>query len=202
MSKKWLNERRRDVFVKLAKEQGFRSRAAFKLLHIQNKYHIIKKGDIVIDLGAAPGGFSQVASKFTGDKGLVISIDIKPIKPFKEKNIIILNKDIYDPYLIKEIFKITNGKKVDVIISDVSPHLSGIHEIDIAKQLDIAHRCLEISNELLKRNGFLIIKLFENPETKKFEKNISKEYKKIKKEITPATKKSSSEFFLIVSKNF
>lgn len=202
MSKKWLIERRKDIFVKLAKEQGFRSRAAFKLLHIQKKYNIIKKGDIIIDLGAAPGGFSQVASRFTGEKGLVISIDIKPIKPFEEKNIIILNKDIYDPYLIKEIFKITNGKKVDVIISDVSPHLSGIHEIDIAKQMDVAYRCIEISNQLLKRNGFLIIKLFESLENKEFEKNISKEYKIIKKEITPATKKGSSEFFLITSKNF
>jgi 23S rRNA (uridine2552-2'-O)-methyltransferase len=202
MNKKWLQERRKDIFVKLAKNKGFRSRAAFKLLHIQKKYNIIKKGDIIIDLGAAPGGISQAASQLTGDKGLVISIDIKPIKPFEEKNIITLQKDINDPYLIKEIFKITNGKKVDVIISDVSPHLSGIHEIDIAKQLDIAYRCLEIANGLLKKDGFFIIKLFESPDAKEFEKNISEKYRIIKKEITPATKKGSSEYFLIISKNF
>ncbi|MEM1574358.1 MAG: RlmE family RNA methyltransferase [Nitrososphaerota archaeon] len=202
MNKKWLQERKKDIFVKLAKEKGFRSRAAFKLLHIQKKYNIIKKGDIIIDLGAAPGGISQAASRLTGDKGLVISIDIKPIEPFKEKNIVILQKDIYDPYLVKEIFKITNGKKADVIISDTSPHLSGVREIDIAKQLDLAYRCLEIANDLLKKNGFFIIKLFESSEVKEFEKNISKKYKIIKKEITPATRKGSSEYFLITSKNF
>jgi 23S rRNA (uridine2552-2'-O)-methyltransferase len=200
MNKRWLEERKKDIFVKLAKDKGFRSRAAFKLLHIQKKYNIIKKGDIIIDLGAAPGGISQAASQLTGDKGLVISIDIKPIKPFKEKNIKILQKDINDPFLIKEIFKITNGKKVDVIISDVSPHLSGIREIDIAKQLDLAYRCLEIANELLKENGYFIIKLFESPEAKEFEKNILKKYKLIKKEITPATRKGSSEFFYILLK--
>ncbi len=200
MNKRWLEERKKDIFVKLAKDKGFRSRAAFKLLHIQKKYNIIKKGDIIIDLGAAPGGISQVASQLTGDKGLVISIDIKPIKPFKEKNIKVLQKDINDPFLIKEIFKITNGKKVNVIISDVSPHLSGIREIDIAKQLDLAYRCLEIANELLKENGYFIIKLFESPEAKEFEKNILKEYKLIKKEITPATRKGSSEFFYILLK--
>jgi 23S rRNA (uridine2552-2'-O)-methyltransferase len=200
MNKRWLEERKKDIFVKLAKDKGFRSRAAFKLLYIQKKYNIIKKGDIIIDLGAAPGGISQAASQLTGDKGLVISIDIKPIKPFKEKNIKILQKDINDPFLIKEIFKITNGKKVDVIISDVSPHLSGIREIDIAKQLDLAYRCLEIANELLKENGYFIIKLFESPEAKEFEKNILKKYKLIKKEITPATRKGSSEFFYILLK--
>jgi 23S rRNA (uridine2552-2'-O)-methyltransferase len=200
MNKRWLEERKKDIFVKLAKDKGFRSRAAFKLLYIQKKYNIIKKGDIIIDLGAAPGGISQAASQLTGDEGLVISIDIKPIKPFKEKNIKILQKDINDPFLIKEIFKITNGKKVDVIISDVSPHLSGIREIDIAKQLDLAYRCLEIANELLKENGYFIIKLFESPEAKEFEKNILKKYKLIKKEITPATRKGSSEFFYILLK--
>src|SRR5687768_1014651 len=113
-----------DRYYKKAKQEGYRSRAAYKLLELQQRYRLLRPGDAVVDLGAAPGGWLQVAAKIVGQSGKVIGIDLQPIKPFNERNIIVLEDDIYGPevkYKIKELI----GGPADSVISDLAPKLSG-----------------------------------------------------------------------------
>ncbi|MEM2539665.1 MAG: RlmE family RNA methyltransferase [Candidatus Methanomethylicia archaeon] len=149
-----------DPYYKLARNLGYRSRAAFKLLEINKKFKIIKNGFSVLDLGAAPGGWIQVVREAVGSKGLIVAVDLKYIKPLPWSNVVTIRGNVENEELIKAL-KNKFNERFDVILSDLSPNITGIWEIDHARQIFLTYRALKIANNLLKKNGAMIAKVFQ-----------------------------------------
>ncbi len=181
----------------MAKKEGYPSRAAYKLKHIQRQYSIIGPGDVVVELGAAPGGMLKVASQLVGEKGLVLGVDVRPISCTGE-NIRHLKIDIYDPLAPREILRLLEGAGCDVLISDASPNLIGVPEIDTLRQLDLVIRCCEIADEVLKDDGNIMLKAFECPELARLDRVLRGCFKNYKRVTTPPSlRKHSSEVYLV-----
>lgn len=196
MSKKWNKERKDEEYYKKAKKESYRSRASYKLLQLNNKFNIIKKGDMVIDLGAAPGGWSQIALDKVGEEGLVIGVDLHRIKPMEGDNFIGITGDFTSEETVEEIFKIT-GRKVDIILSDASPQLSGVKDVDQVRAMDLALGVLKISGLILKPHGSLIMKAFQGEEFETLLNEIKKEFKNVKTTKPPSSRKKSVEMYII-----
>jgi len=139
LPKAWLQDRKRDYYYKKAKEEKYRSRAAYKLLQAVKKYHFIMEGDVVLDLGAAPGGWVQAARKNVGSEGYVLGVDLKSIEPFEEENVRTITGDITDEETLHEILGLL-PREADAVISDASPNISGVWEVDHARQMGLALR--------------------------------------------------------------
>ncbi len=184
-----------DFYYQQARSQGYRSRASFKLLQINNKFKVFRKGQTIIDLGASPGGWSQVASHLVGGNGKVIAIDKSYISPFKEKQVEILNKDILNrnlPTIILETYGKTDG-----LISDCSPNISGDFSRDHSIQISLARRALTLTQSLLKVNGFFICKLFQGTELPEFMKEMKEHFKTTKLYKPAASRKKSAEIYAV-----
>ncbi|HET9549987.1 MAG TPA: RlmE family RNA methyltransferase, partial [Candidatus Binatia bacterium] len=147
----------RDSYYKKAKQEGYRSRAAYKLLELQQRYRLLKPGDAVVDLGAAPGGWLQVAAKSVGQNGKIIGVDLQPIEPFRERNIILLQGDMARNEIQEQIKTVLNGP-ADCVLSDLAPKLSGIRDADLARCLELNKAALEVAIQLLRLSGSLLIK--------------------------------------------
>lgn len=199
MSKKWNKERKDEPYYKMAKKESYHSRASYKLLQLNNKFKIIRQGDYVLDLGAAPGGWSQVALEKVGEEGLVIGVDLQRIKPMEGGNFIGIMGDFTSAETKKQILDIT-GRKVDVILSDASPQLSGIKDVDQIRSLELALAVLEISKSMLKPRGTLIMKAFQGEEFENLLKTIKKEFKIVKTTKPPSSRKKSVEMY-VMAKN-
>ena len=184
-----------DHFYLKAKYKGFRSRASYKLFEINDKFKIFKKGQIVIDLGASPGGWSQVASKKVGLEGKVIAIDKAYISPFNEKNIEIVNRDIFDKELDNYI--LSRYGKVNVLISDCAPNISGDYNRDHSIQMSLAHRALELSKVLVKEKGYFVCKVFQGSEHQDFIRLMKETFKEVKLFKPKASRKKSAEIYVI-----
>lgn len=197
MPQAWLQNRGRDQFFRKAKETGFRSRAAFKLLAIQEKFGFLRAGDVVVDLGAAPGGMTQVAAEIVGEKGLVVAVDIKIIPEMPLRNVRYLTKDILDNDLAGAITECTGNRSPDKLISDASPNFSGKRELDITNQLALARRAIDLSKSLLRKDGGAAVKVFECPEITLLEKRLASNFRSVRRYIAPATRRHSSELFLV-----
>jgi 23S rRNA (uridine2552-2'-O)-methyltransferase len=196
---RWYKEKKREHYYKKAKKFGYRSRSSFKLMQIQRKYNIIKLRDIVIDLGAAPGGWSQIAKEFCGENGLVIGIDLSYIKPIK--NIIFFKGDITEEKTINKIINYLNNKKADIILSDLSPNISGNYNLDQARSVYLCNKALNICEKILKYNGNFVCKVFEGSDLKEFVNDLNSNFKFVNIFNPPASRKSSSELY-IISKNY
>ena len=133
MPTRWYLEKKREHFYKQAKKDGYRARSAFKLLQIQKRYGILKQGDTVVDLGAAPGGWSQVVKEIVGDEATVIGIDLLQIQPIE--GITFLQGDMTEEESIQNILDLTDENNVDVVISDMSPNISGNYSMDQARSI-------------------------------------------------------------------
>lgn len=192
----WLQKHRKDHYFKLAKEKGYRSRSAYKLLQISRNCNLLKQSKKVVDLGAAPGGWIQVARDFIGDDGLILGIDKKPIKPFEYENIETFEMNVNDDCIFDTILDKAHGK-VDVVISDLSPSISGARSFDNFRQIDLAERALEIAKKLLKKNGNFLVKIFDSPESQEFFKKVKKSFKKAKQIKPDASARKSSEIFFV-----
>ena len=186
---------REDFYYQQARTKGYRSRASFKLLQINNKFSVFRKGQIIIDLGASPGGWSQIASHLVGESGKVIAIDKSYISPFKEKNVVILNKDILNRDLSTIILK--SYGKTDGLISDCSPNITGDFSRDHSIQISLARRALALTQDLIKDNGFFICKLFQGTELQEFMKETKEHFKTTKLYKPAASRKKSAEIYVV-----
>lgn len=196
MPKAWLQERKRDYYYKKAKEEKYRSRAAYKLFQVVEKHHFIKKGDVVLDLGAAPGGWVQAARRIVGSKGFVLGVDLRPIEPFPEHNVRTITGDITEQEALQQILEFL-PRKADAVISDASPNISGIWEVDHARQIDLAQHALEIALETLKPSGNFFVKVFQGDMLNDFINKV-KQYFEVVKIIKPkASRAKSSEMFIL-----
>ena len=183
-SKIWLTRQHKDLFVKQAKQEGYRSRAAYKLLELQKKYTLLKPGMSVIDLGAAPGSWSQVAINCIAPEnhklqGKLLAVDILPIEPIK--NVDIINGDFTNELIFKTICDklILGDKKVDVILSDLAPNLTGIWAVDIPKAMYLNELSMNLVQRLLKKNGDFVIKLFNGEGVAEYLSILRKSFSKV-----------------------
>lgn len=158
-SKKWLQEHFNDRFVQQAKKEGFRSRAVYKLLEIQEKDRILKPGMSVVDLGAAPGGWSQIAVKIVGSAGNVYALDILAMDPLPD--VVFIQGDFREQEVLERLIALTGGSKIDLVISDMAPNISGIKDVDQVCAIYLAELALDAATRLLKANGGLIVKVFQ-----------------------------------------
>ncbi|MBS7655927.1 RlmE family RNA methyltransferase [Candidatus Bathyarchaeota archaeon] len=195
-SKLWLEKRHKDQFHKLASKLGYRSRAAFKLLQIAEKHPLLKKGDKVLDLGAAPGGWIQAAEKIIGDKGFIYAIDVKPIQPLNLNNVKTEVLDLTSEHVASKIFDLTKGK-VDVVLSDASPKFSGVLELDAYRQYYLAKKSLEIAEKTLKKGGNFLVKMLQSKELKAFKEELKIKFEKVKLIKPLASRKESSEIYVL-----
>lgn len=186
----------KDQYRKLAKEQGYRSRSAYKLLEINNKHNLIKLNDTILDIGCAPGGWLQVARKLSGPNGTVIGIDITPIRTIN--GISTLQVDIEDENVIEKIRK-NFPVSFDVILSDLSPKVSGIWHFDHERQIFLTLVALQISSKLLKRGGNAIFKIFDGSYSGQVKQEAAKIFLKVATSKPKASRQKSSEYYLVCS---
>ena len=187
---------RKDFYYKRAKEEGYRSRAAYKLIEINDRYHIIKKGDDVVDLGCAPGGFLQVASRLVGDGGKVVGIDLVAVTPVAP-NTNTIEGDFTDREKIYEILKVSDNKKFDVLLSDMAPHTSGIQFRDAYLSFKLAELAIDSLPSLLKKGGNTLIKIFEGEEFKSFVDRVRVLFEKVFITRPDSTRKGSKEIYVV-----
>ncbi|MDO8870893.1 MAG: SAM-dependent methyltransferase [Methanobacteriaceae archaeon] len=196
MGKRWQVEKKKEHYYKSAKKENYRSRASYKLIQLNKKFRVIKDGDHVVDLGAAPGGWSQVALEKVGETGTVLGVDLQKIKPFDEENFIFIQGDFTSSETQKEIYESLNGK-AEVIISDAAPSLSGIKDIDRIRIMDLADNVNKIAANLLKPKGALIMKTFQGPEFPELLKKLKNEFNVVKTTKPASSRKLSSEMYII-----
>ncbi len=196
LPKAWIQNRKRDYFYKKAKEEKYRSRASYKLFQALNKYHFMKRGDVVVDLGAAPGGWVQVAKKIVGNRGYVLGVDLKPIEPFPQANVRTIVGDITELETLQQILDLL-PRKADVVISDASPNISGIWEVDHARQIDLSNQALKISLEILGPSGNFFVKVFEGDMLSDFIRTVEKHFEVVRVIKPKASRAKSSELFIL-----
>ncbi|RLI24473.1 MAG: 23S rRNA (uridine(2552)-2'-O)-methyltransferase [Candidatus Hecatellales archaeon] len=196
LTRNWRLERRQDHYYWRAKREGYRSRAAYKLLEIHRKYGLLKPGFKVLDLGCSPGGWLQVALNIVGPKGRVLGVDVNPIKPFKAENLSFLQCDLRKPELPSLILKKLGGK-ADVVLSDASPNISGVWEVDHARQMELAEAAYRTALETLKPGGSLLVKVFEGDLLEGFRKTLKENFGKVRIVKPKASRSRSAEVYLL-----
>ena len=189
-------ERKKEEYYLKAKKQDYRSRASFKLLQLNRKFKLIRKGDSVVDLGAAPGGWSQVALEIVGEDGLVVAVDLNRIKPFPEENFHRIKGDFVAPETVKEIKHVLKGRS-DIVLSDASPKLSGIKDLDQVISIELARSVIKICEDVLKNKGNLIMKVFQGEGFPELLQDLKKKFRTVKTTKPPSSKKKSVEMYIV-----
>ncbi len=192
-SQRWLSRQHSDEYVKKSQSQGFRSRAAYKLLEIQEKDHIFRRGMTVVDLGAAPGSWAQVANSLIGDTGNLIALDILPMQAIAGVNII--QGDFTQESCLNELQALLNTTQLDVVLSDMAPNMSGNKVVDQAKSVYLAELALDFA--VNQRANCFLIKLFQGAEVDSYLKAIKSHYNEVKIRKPDASRKESKEFYLL-----
>jgi len=189
-----LADARKDQYRKLAKDQGYRARSAFKLLQLNGSYHILKRGSKVVDLGCAPGGWLQVATKEVGSSGKVVGIDLKPVEPVTGATV--LEGSIEDPNMLTEIADIIGGK-ADIVLSDLAPNVSGIWDIDQARQISLSTIALGFARQVLRAGGAAVFKVFEGEMLDEFKAELRKSFGRVLLSKPTASRQMSSELYMV-----
>ena len=185
-----------DRYYKKAKQQGYRSRAAYKLLELQERYRFLHSGDSVVDLGAAPGGWLQVAAKVVGHGGKIVAVDLQAIQPFHERNIVLLQGDMTDGDVREKVKQLLSGP-ADCVLSDLAPKLSGIRDADMARCFELNQIALSTAVELLRPGGTLLIKSFISEDLHAFTAAMKRHFLTVHRTKPEATRQGSSEFYFV-----
>jgi 23S rRNA (uridine2552-2'-O)-methyltransferase len=196
LPKAWIQNRKRDYYYQKAKAENYRSRATYKLSQAAKKYHFIRRGDVVVDLGAAPGGWIQAARKIVGKTGFVLGVDLKPIEPFPQEYVRTIVGDFTEPQTLQQILDFL-PRKADAVLSDASPNISGIWEVDNARQIDLAAQALKIALTVLRPSGNFFVKVFEGDMLPGFVKKVKKHFDVVKVVKPKASRAKSSEMYLL-----
>lgn len=189
-----LADARKDQYRRLAKDQGYRARSAYKLLQLNRSYHIIKKGSKVVDLGCAPGGWMQVVTNEVGQAGKVIGIDLKPVEPVAGATV--LKGSIEDNDTLEKIAGIL-GDKADVILSDLSPNVSGLWDIDHARQISLSTIALGFARQILRMGGSAVFKVFEGDTLSEFRAELKSSFGRVLLNKPLASRQESSELYIV-----
>jgi 23S rRNA (uridine2552-2'-O)-methyltransferase len=196
LPKAWIRERKRDYYYRLAKEEQYRSRAAYKLLEVAGKYDLIRHGDVVVDLGAAPGGWMQAARKTVGKNGFVLGVDLKLIKPINDENVRSIEGDITQSettFIINELLP----RAADVVLSDVAPNVSGVWELDHARQIELARKSLQLALQVLRPGGNFFVKVFQGNMLDDFVSEVRQCFSSVRLVKPRASRRKSAELFVL-----
>ena len=196
LPKAWIRERKNEYYYKKAKEENYRSRAIYKLVQANEKYGFIQRNDVVVDLGAAPGGWIQAARKMTGRNGYVLGVDLKPIEPFTQEYVRTIIADFSEPDIVDQIRSFL-PREADVVLSDAAPNITGVWEVDHAKQIDLATKALEIAQCVLHPNGNFFVKLFEGEMFNEYILTVKDLFETVKIVKPQASRQKSSEMYLL-----
>lgn len=194
-SKRWLRRHVSDPYVKKAQAQGYRSRAAFKLLEIDKRDRLLRPGARVVDLGAAPGGWAQVAAQKVGPGGAVIAVDLLEIAPIS--GVTALQGDLREPQLRAALVAALGGQKADVVLSDMSPNISGIASADQARAAELAHVAIDFCRERLKPGGALLAKVFQGEEFEAVMEALRKAFREVQVRKPAASRGESRETYVL-----
>jgi 23S rRNA (uridine2552-2'-O)-methyltransferase len=183
-----------DRYFKKAKQDGYRSRAAYKLVELQQRFRLMNAGDKVVDLGAAPGGWLQVAAKLVGPNGKVVGVDLQPIQPFQERNIMVLQGDVLTGETQLRIKDLLGGM-ANCVLSDMAPKLSGIRDADRARCQELNRLALQVAKELLRPGGVLLVKSFVSEDLQSYSTELKNYFTTVQRTKPEASRQGSSEFY-------
>ncbi len=200
LPKAWVKERKRDYYYRKAKEEKYRSRATYKLLQANEKHHFLRERNVVVDLGAAPGGWLQATRQIVGNEGFVLGVDLRRIRPLKASNVQTIVGDIANSETKKQIERVLPSS-ADAVISDVSPNVSGIWEVDHARQIDLARESLKLALKLLKIDGNFFVKTFQGDMFQSFVREVRQHFANVKIVKPKASRAKSAEVF-VLGRNF
>lgn len=190
-----MREHLNDPYVQLAKKEGWRSRAAFKLMEIDDKDHLLKRGEVVVDLGATPGGWSQVAAKRVGESGKVIGLDLLEMQPIHGVDFI--QGDFREEEILRELEDRLNGRRVGLVLSDMAPNMSGVSLVDQARVMHLAELGLEFASQNLKPEGSFLVKVFQGVDYDKFYRSMREVFKIVGVRKPQASRDRSAEIYLL-----
>ncbi len=194
-SSRWYQTQVSDPFVKAREKQGLRSRAAFKLTELLDRDRLLRPGGVVLDLGSSPGGWSQVVGPAVGAKGLVVAVDILPMTPLS--GVKFLLGDCREEETLARIAELLEARRVDLVLSDMAPNLTGIRDTDEARSVELAEVALETAHRFLKPGGSLLIKMFQHADSDRFLLGIRKQFERINRRKPAASRQASREFYVV-----
>jgi len=194
-SKAWMREHINDPYVQKAKAEGYRSRAAYKLLELDRKDRLLAPGQLVVDLGAAPGSWSQVAAAKLGARGRVVAVDLLPLEPLP--GVLFVQGDFREREVLDALLLALGGRKADLVISDLAPNISGIGVSDQARSMHLAELALEFARQYLKPGGSLVVKVFQGAGFTEFLAAMRKAFAKVGSRKPEASRGRSSEMYLL-----
>src|SRR5690606_14753197 len=199
-SKNWVHQHINDPYVKQAQQKGYRARAAFKLIEILDTEKLLRRGDKVVDLGAAPGSWSQVArERLVGEGGVIdgriIALDLLPMEPIA--GVEFMQGDFRDEAVLAELEKMLQGEKLDLVISDMAPNLSGVSAADSARIQHVCELAMEFAYDHLKPEGALVVKAFHGSGFSQIVETFKSRFKRVVERKPKASRDKSSETFLV-----
>jgi 23S rRNA (uridine2552-2'-O)-methyltransferase len=198
-SNNWLQEHVNDPYVKQAQKDGYRSRASYKLIQLNDRDRLIRPGMLIVDLGSAPGGWSQVAGRLVGDKGRVLATDILPMDPLK--NVDFIQGDFTDEAVLNQILGQLEGHKPDLIICDIAPNITGIDSADQASSMYLVEIALDFARRVLEPKGDFVAKVFQGAGSDAFVKDLRTSFEKVLVRKPAASRPRSREVY-VVAKGF
>ena len=194
-SKTWMREHVTDIYVRRAQQDGYRSRSAYKLLEILEKDRLVRSAMTVVDLGAAPGGWSQVLAPLVGAKGAVIALDMLEMPPLP--GVTFLRGDFSEDATLQRLEEHLEGRSIDLVVSDMAPNISGVGLVDQARSMHLAELAFEFGRKRLKPGGDLLVKLFQGAGVEEFRKDLAKAFGAVAVRKPKASRDRSSEFYLL-----
>jgi 23S rRNA (uridine2552-2'-O)-methyltransferase len=196
-SKGWLQEHFDDQYVKQAQKLGYRSRACFKLLEIQQKDRLIRPGDLVVDLGSAPGGWSQVAAELVGHKGRVIASDILPMDSLA--GVEFIKGDFTEAEVFEQLLVLIDSDSVDLVISDMAPNLSGVKDVDQPQAMYLVELALDMAKQVLKPGGALVAKVFQGEGFDDYYKDVRMVFSRVVTRKPDSSRARSREVYMVAT---
>lgn len=194
-SRRWLEEHLDDEYVLRAKKEGYRSRAVYKLLEIDDKDRLLKPGMTVIDLGAAPGGWSQVARRRLGDSGRVLALDILEMDNLA--GVEFLCGDFREESVMADLLAMLGDSRVDLVMSDMAPNMSGVRDLDKTRAMYLVELAFDLAQQVLRPGGDLLMKVFQGPGYDQFLKELRSSFDKVVTRKPKASRARSSEVYLL-----
>ncbi|NPA75362.1 MAG: RlmE family RNA methyltransferase [Euryarchaeota archaeon] len=182
----------KDHYYHLAKRKGYVSRAAFKLIQINQRFYLIKRGYTVLDLGASPGGWSQVALRLVGEEGRVIGVDLNPLRI---RGVEFVRGDVFSDEVLEHIKN--RVSEVDVVLSDMAPKISGVHSLDHARSIELAERAYAIASEMLRDGGHMVVKVFQGDMLGRYLRKLRKHFELVKVHKPQASTPASAETYVV-----
>jgi len=194
-SHRWLQEHHSDPYVLQARKEGYRSRAVYKLIELQEKDRLLKPGQFIIDLGAAPGGWTEYASQFSHQNGRVIAVDLLPIEPVADADII--EGDFTEQTILDQILQLVDNSPVDLVLSDMAPNISGIETVDQPKSMYLVELAYDLAIRVLDKKGGFVVKMFQGEGFDEIVREFRKTFKTVKFRKPKASRARSREVYAV-----